>query len=217
MAKTKLKPPKAAARASKAERIDAALSKAAVRHRENPAVRVLGVASEAADQPPLIGICLATVAAGAALGRPRLLRAGLRMLASELVATAAKGAIKHHVNRTRPHKMLRDGRYALHADGKGSKDEGPWNSFPSGHTSGAVAVGRALTREYPAALPAAGLAMATVALVQLPRGRHFASDVIAGAAIGAVSEALVNFAARRLRRSVAAGRSGGVAAESWGG
>lgn len=211
MAKKKLKAPKAAARASKAERIDAALSKALVRYRKNPAVRVLGAASEAADQPPLIGICLATIGAGAVLRRPRLLRAGLRMLAGELVATAAKGAIKHHVDRTRPHKMLRDGRYSLHTDGKGGKDEGPWNSFPSGHTAGAVAVGRAVAREYPAALPAAGLAMATVALVQLPRGRHFASDVIAGAAIGAASEAVVNAVAHRLGQRVTA--SGGGAAQ----
>lgn len=202
MAKTKLKPPRAAARASKGERLDAAVSKELVRYRENPVVRALGTASEAADQPPLIGICLATIGAGAALRRPRLLRAGLRMLASELVATAAKAAIKHHVNRTRPHKMLREGRYSLHTDGRGSKDEGPWNSFPSGHSAGAVAVGRALTREYPAALPVTGLAMTTVALVQLPRGRHFVSDVIAGAAIGWVSEALVNAAARRLGRRI---------------
>lgn len=212
MAKTRLKPPKAAARASQVERIDAAVSKALLRHRQNPAVRVLGTASEAADQPPLIGICLATIGAGAALRRPRLLRAGLRMLASEFVATAAKAVIKHHVNRTRPHKMLKEGRYALHADGKGSKDEGPWNSFPSGHTAGAVAVGRALTREYPAALPAAGLAMATVALVQLPRGKHFTSDVIAGAVIGTASEALVNLVALRLSRRSAPGVSGRVAA-----
>ncbi len=50
---------------------------------------VLGTASEVADQPPLIGLSLATMAAGAALRRPRLLRAGVRMLASELVATAS--------------------------------------------------------------------------------------------------------------------------------
>ncbi|NIJ20003.1 membrane-associated phospholipid phosphatase [Sphingomonas naasensis] len=169
---------------------------------------MLGIASELADQPPLIGICLATIGSGAALRRPRLLRAGLRMLASALVATAAKAVIKHHVDRTRPRKMLRDGRYALRADGKGSKDEGPWNSFPSGHTAGAVAVGRAVTREYPAALPATGLAMATVGLIQLPRGKHFASDVLAGAMIGALSEALVNAAARRLRESAFRQRRG---------
>lgn len=196
-----MKPPKAARRASKAERIDAALSKALVVYRDNPALRVAGAASEAADQPPLIALCVATVAAGAVLRHPRLLRAGLRMLASEGVATGVKSVIKRHVNRTRPHKMLRDGRYSLHTDGKGSKNEGPWNSFPSGHTAGAVAVARAATREYAAAVPAAGLAATLVALVQLPRGRHFASDVLAGAVIGWASEAVVNAAMRRATRT----------------
>jgi membrane-associated phospholipid phosphatase len=143
-------------------------------------------------------LCLATVAAGAVLRRPRLLRAGVRMLASEMIATGAKALIKHHVNRTRPHKMLRDGRYSLHTDGKGSKDEGPWNSFPSGHTAGAVAVARALTREYPATAPALGVATTLVALIQLPRGKHFAGDVLAGAAIGLIAEAVVNAAIRRV-------------------
>ncbi|MDT8759135.1 phosphatase PAP2 family protein [Sphingomonas psychrotolerans] len=198
MARKKLKAPKAARRASKAERIDAAVSTELMRHRANRAVRALGWVSEAADQPPLIGASLAAIGAGAILRRPRLLRTGLRMLASELVATAIKGAVKHHINRTRPHKMLEDGRYALDTDAKGSKDEGPWNSFPSGHTAGAMAVGRAVSREYPQAAQGAGVATALVALIQLPRGKHFVSDVIAGAVIGAVSEAVVDAAARRL-------------------
>jgi membrane-associated phospholipid phosphatase len=201
MARKQLKTPKAARRASKAERIDAAVSTALMLHRENRLVRALGFAAEAADQPPLFGASIVTIGLGAALRRPRLLRAGLRMLASELVATGIKGAVKHHVNRTRPHKMLKDGRYSLHADASGSKDEGPWNSFPSGHTAGAVAVSKAVTREYPAARSAAGIAATLVAMIQLPRGKHFASDVVAGAVIGSVSEALVDAAARRLRRA----------------
>ena len=201
MARKKLKPPKAAKRASKVERIDAAVSTRLMEYRANRVVRALGVAGEAADQPPLFAASLLTLGAGALLRQPRLLRAGARMLASELVATGIKAAVKHHVNRTRPHKMLKDGRYALHADEKGSKDEGPWNSFPSGHTAGAVAVGRAVTREYPEAMPASGLAATLVAAIQLPRGQHFVSDIVAGGAIGWVSEALVNAAARRLRRA----------------
>lgn len=200
MARKPRKTPKAARRASKAERIDATVSTALMQHRENRVVRALGFAAEAADQPPLFGASLVTIGLGAALRRPRLLRAGLRMLASELVATGIKSAIKHHVNRTRPHKMLKDGRYSLHTDASGSKDDGPWNSFPSGHTAGAVAVSKAVTREYPEARPVAGIAATLVALIQLPRGKHFASDVVAGAVIGIVSEALVDAAARRLRR-----------------
>ena len=187
-----LKAPPAADRASKAERLDAALATAAVRHREHPVVRVLGAVAELADQPPLLAGSAGVVVAGVALRQPRLARAGLRMLTAELVATGIKAAVKHRVVRTRPHKMLKDGRYVLDSDADGEKDEGPWNSFPSGHTAGAVAVGRALTREYPGSAPAVALAATLVALIQLPRGQHFASDVVAGAAIGFGSEKLVD-------------------------
>lgn len=194
----KLKPPKGAERAHKIERMDAALGHAASRYREHPLVRALGSVAELADQPPLITACVATIALGAATRRPRLLRAGLRMLASELVATGAKALVKHHVARTRPGTMRERGRYARHADKHGARDEGPWNSFPSGHTAGAVAVGRALTREYPAAAPAVAGACALAAGAQLPTGAHFPIDVLAGGIVGLTSEALVDAAFRKL-------------------
>ncbi|MBB5710073.1 phosphatase PAP2 family protein [Sphingomonas xinjiangensis] len=194
MGKNESKGSQFAARASKVERLDAALATVALRHRGNPAVKAVGLLSEASDQPPLLAASAATLAAGLVLRQPRLARAGLRMLASELVATGIKAGIKRYVARTRPHKMLEDGRYLLHPDKNAEKNEGPWNSFPSGHTAGAVAVGRALSREYPQASSAAAAAAAAVGLVQLPQGNHFASDVVVGAMVGWVAEAAVNAA-----------------------
>lgn len=194
----KLKPPKGAKRAGPIERTDAALGAAAARHRKAPVVRALRTVTEIADQPPMLALCAATIVAGAVLRKPRLLRAGLRMLASEAVATGTKALVKHYVARTRPGTMLKKGRYALHKDG-GDKDAGPWNSFPSGHTAGAVAVGRAFVREYPGAAPAVGLAVATVAAVQPFTGAHFPSDVAAGGLIGLTSEAVVDGVAQIAR------------------
>lgn len=191
-----IKAPRGAKRAGRIERTDAALGKAAAQFREAPLVRMLEKFGDLADQPPLIAACVATIAAGAVLRKPRLLRAGLRMLASEAVATGAKALVKHHVARTRPGKMLKDGRYSRQTDRNGDKDDGPWNSFPSGHTAGAVAVGRALVREYPVAAPAVAVAATIVALVQPFTGAHFPSDVAAGAAIGLTSEAAVDRMAR---------------------
>lgn len=215
MVKKKSKGSQLAARASKAERIDANIATAAVTYRENPVVKAVGLLSEASDQPPLITASAVTLAAGLVLRQPRLARAGLRMLASELVATGIKGQIKRYVARTRPHKMLEDGRYLLRPDKKATKDEGPWNSFPSGHTAGAVAVGRALSREYPQASGVAAATAAAVGVIQLPRGNHFASDVVAGALVGLVSEAIVdravNAGTAALRKRADEGRSGGAA------
>ena len=202
MGKKKFKGSQLAARASKAERIDASSATAAVAHRENPVVRAVGVLSEASDQPPLLAASAATLAAGLVLRQPRLARTGLRMLASEIVATGIKAGIKRYVARTRPRKMLEDGRYLLHSDKKATKNEGPWNSFPSGHTAGAVAVGRALSREYPSASGAAAAIAAAVGVVQLPRSTHFASDVVAGALVGWLAEAAVD---RAMNAATAAG------------
>lgn len=192
MGSKKLKAPEAAARASKVERIDAAVATAAVQYRENIVVKALAPLSAASDQPPLIAASAATLVTGLVLRRPRLARAGLRMLASEVVATGIKAVIKRYVARTRPHKMLEDGRYRLHPDKAAEKNEGPWNSFPSGHTAGAVAVGRALSREYPHASGAALATATMVGMIQLPRGTHFSSDVAAGALVGLVSEEIVH-------------------------
>lgn len=195
MGKTKLKAPKGAKSAGKIERVDAALGAAAAHCRGNPAVRAAGWLAEVADQPPLFAISAATIIGGIALRRPRLVRAGVRMLASEAVATGAKALIKHHVARTRPRHMLKRGRYALDRD-DGARDEGPWNSFPSGHTAGAVAVGRALAREYPQTTPFVAAAVTAIAVIQPFIGAHFPSDVAAGGVAGWASEMAVDTALR---------------------
>lgn len=197
----KKKPPAEARRASTVEQADAKVAAALGDHHNNPVIATVGAVSEVADQPPMLAFTAATALAGLVLRRPKLLRAGLRMLASELVATGLKTRIKARVDRTRPHKMLDEGRYVLRNAGDAAIREGPWSSFPSGHTAGAVAVARALTRDYPGAALPATLAAATVAAVQLPRRKHFATDVIAGAAIGWAAEALVSAGIRALSRS----------------
>jgi hypothetical protein len=201
MTRKKSKPPASARSASHIEHVDAIIAAKLGRHHDHPVIAAVGEASEIADQPPLIALTAATALAGLVLRRPTLLRAGLRMLAAELVATGIKTRIKHRVNRTRPHKMIDEGRYVLEHAGERANRDGPWSSFPSGHTAGAVAVGRALSRDYPRlALPAA-LAAGTIAAIQLPRRKHFPTDVIVGAAIGWLAETIVSMGVRALSRS----------------
>lgn len=156
--------------------------------RHHPVVKVAGAISEVADQPPMVAINLTTIAAGLIAQDARLTRTGVRMLAAHGLATLAKAAIKHHVDRARP--RLFASRQA-HRPTPGKRDEGPHNSFPSGHTAGAVAVARAVARDYPAAAIPVQVAAAGVAAIQVPRGTHFPIDVAVGAVIGWAAEAIV--------------------------
>ena len=125
-----------------------------------------------------------TTAIGLIRRDARLTRAGLRMGAAFALATLGKALVKSAVDRTRPREAKKRG----YASGKGQRNEGPWNSFPSGHTANAVALAGAIAREYPkATIPVFAVAALTGA-AQIPRGAHYASDVTAGALVGAAAE-----------------------------
>lgn len=162
------------------------------RKRHHPVVATLGAASEIADQPPLIVLSIATIVTGAVLRRPTTMRVGTRMLASHAIATGMKTAIKASVDRTRPARALARGGHRVEK-GKGAKDGG-LNSFPSGHTAGAMAVAEAIARDVPAAALPMRAAAASIGAMQLPRGKHYLSDVLAGAAIGWLSERIASAA-----------------------
>ncbi|MGN7158633.1 phosphatase PAP2 family protein [Sphingomonas sp. SAFR-052] len=155
---------------------------------DHPVVKVAGWLSEVADQPPTVAINLTTIAIGLWRGDARLTRTGVRMLAAHGLATLAKSVIKANVDRARPH-LFSD--REDHRPKPGDTDEGPQNSFPSGHTAGALAVARAVAREYPGAAGPAYAGAAAVAAIQVPRGTHFPIDVAVGAVIGLVAEAVV--------------------------
>lgn len=174
---------KAAAAATRADR---KFTHRAARLRDVPAVKAIGAASEAADQPPLIALGIVTIVAGAALRRPGVLRGGVRMLGSELLATGIKTLIKRSVDRTRPERAIASGTYRF---GPGDSHDHDQNSFPSGHTAGAVAVARSVARDFPASALPAYAAAGAVAAVQMPRGKHYVADTLAGAVIGYVAEA----------------------------
>ena len=173
------------------EAADRAAATAAMAARQSPWIAVLGPLSDLADQPPLFTLCAATLAGGLVRRDRRLAGAGGAMLAAALVATALKSAVKHRVVRTRPRAVAAGTPYALAPGGSGSSDD---NSFPSGHTAGAVAVARAFGRVYPDHRRLVAGAAAAAALIQLPRGKHYPTDLAAGAAIGLGAEAAVRAA-----------------------
>ncbi len=177
------------AKPSRVEKADLKVARATAPVRNHPLTRIAGDLSDVADQPPLRAIGAATMVAGALARSQRLTLAGVRMLAAHQLATSVKSVIKHSIDRTRPERVLEG---AAYESGKGDHVSSPWNSFPSGHTAGAVAVARAIGRDYPrAAVPSLVLAVAAAA-IQVPRGKHYVSDVVAGAVIGLATDYLVD-------------------------
>lgn len=167
------------------EQADVEVAKAVAPYRKSLPVRVIGQVSELSDQPPLISICGATLAWGLLSGNHRLARAGARMLAAEMIGIGIKSAIKRSVDRTRPKLLVEEGRYEM---GPGRRNESPTNSFPSGHTAGAVGVARAFARDYPEHRVAAYAIAAAAAMIQVPRCTHYPSDIAGGAAVGLAAE-----------------------------
>lgn len=172
-----------------AEELDAAVADALLPHAGEAAVRAIGTISDLSDQEPLYAAAAGTLATAIMLRDGPTWRAGTRVLAAHLLATALRGVVKKMVDRTRPDAAAERGEYVLR---KGRRHDSDFNSFPSGHAAGAVAVALAVGRDYPAArLPALALA-GSAGAAQVLRSKHFVTDVAAGAAIGIVAEALIH-------------------------
>ncbi len=179
------------------EGMDAAVADVLIPHAEGTAIKALGAVSDLSDQEPLYAAAAAVLATAIALRDGPTWRTGTRILASHLLATALRGVIKKMVDRTRPEAAARRGDYVLR---EGERHESDFNSFPSGHTAGAVAVALAVGRDNPAArVPAIGLA-ALAGAAQILRSRHYVTDVVAGAVIGIAADALVDAVIVRAQR-----------------
>ncbi|WP_288457857.1 phosphatase PAP2 family protein [uncultured Sphingomonas sp.] len=162
-----------------------------------PLIRMLSPAAKAADEPQLLALGIGTFALGTVLRRPTMARSGARMVASHLVATGLKTALKAAVDRPRPTAAATGG--ATLRKGHGTADTAR-NAFPSGHTAGAVAVAQAAAHEAPRIATPARLAAGAL---QVPRGAHYLTDVAVGAAIGWLSERLAGWAVGTAERYVA--------------
>lgn len=178
-------------KAKKLARLEHRLLAGLSRQGDAATVRALTPLAKAADEPPLLALALGTLVLGAVLRRPDVIRSGARMTASHLVATGLKTALKASVDRRRPNVAAARGPRLAKGSGAGDTDE---NAFPSGHTAGAVAVAQAVAHELPAVAAPARIAAGTAGALQVPRGAHYVSDVLAGAAIGFLSERIAGWA-----------------------
>jgi membrane-associated phospholipid phosphatase len=123
------------------------------------------------------GAAVATMALGH-FTSPRVADIGAKLVRAQIVNFAITQPIKHAVNRPRP--------------------DGTRYSFPSGHASSSFATAAVLQRELGWKVGAAAYGMAAYASwSRLSENKHYASDVIFGAAIGLVSGRCVTVRGQR--------------------
>lgn len=174
---------------SKAEKIDALAAAKLGRLKNKPVVAPLIAWGKLSDQEPLFILSAAVTAAGLVRDDAKLTRTGLRMAAAEAMATLIKTAIKLSIDRTRPRVMVEKGRYE---SGRGAHNESDYNSFPSGHSAGAIAVAKSIVREYPYSAPPAYAGAGAAGIAQIFYRSHYPTDVVAGFVVGLVAEAIVD-------------------------
>ena len=167
---------------------DKRVRKALLPYRETPPVKAVSWLSQAGDQMQVRVLAGGLIVLGAARRNPRMIGAGLRMLAAHEVAALAKDWVKRRVVRSRPRSATSDGSKKPRPGHDTRKEK---SSFPSGHAAGATAAARAFSAVYPEHAGAAGLAAGAIALGRIPGCAHYPSDVAAGAAIGAGSASAV--------------------------
>ena len=114
-----------------------------------------------------VGILFCSVLMG--FGDERAHETGKLAFVSLLGAGAVASSMKYIINRKRPDSDS-DNRFN--------------SSFPSGHVSGAFAVTSIVGSKYNALRIPAYVLASTIALSRVYRGRHYPSDVLAGAGVG---------------------------------
>jgi membrane-associated phospholipid phosphatase len=131
-------------------------------------------------------------AAGRIGGNERLAEAGLRGVEAVTVGLVATGAVKLLAGRTRPYvDKARPHDFAFARGFRGSHSQ----SFPSGHTTVGFATAAGVTSTVAAHSPGArwplGAALygsaTLMGLARIYEDRHWASDVVGGAAVGTLS------------------------------
>lgn len=175
------------AEASDGEKADVAIGKKLASHRDNSAVKAAGIAGKIGDQGPLYAFSAGLLLFGLCSRNRRLAGSGMAMLGGIGLADLTKRGVKRLVSRTRPHVLLDEKRYETDASGS---DQKPEQSFPSGHMAGSVAVARALSRNFPHAGAAAGVAAIAIGFSRIAKGAHWPLDVLGGAIIGLAAEAI---------------------------
>ncbi|WP_066839499.1 phosphatase PAP2 family protein [Rufibacter ruber] len=133
---------------------------------------------------PLHGTFAVLLSAGVLLKRPRLREAAAVSLGGFYLNALVTQQLKHTFQRYRPSSSLHNNQF------EGPEGSGKNGSLPSSHTSNAFAAATAIATVYRDTRWVPPVAYGVAILVGLSRihdNAHWASDVVAGAAIGYLS------------------------------
>lgn len=136
-----------------------------------PLGTIMEVGTYLGDSRVLVGASLILMA----YGNDEHHEAGRLMTSTVISTSAIVWGMKHIIGRKRP---------------LGDVDGSP--AFPSGHTAQAFAGATLLANRYPKLRIPLYLGAGLVGLTRVYLGRHYASDVITGAAVGTITGALVS-------------------------
>jgi membrane-associated phospholipid phosphatase len=167
------------------------------RHR-SPAVNAVAAAARTFGDPGTVILGGATYGVGLIADRRATAAVGLHTLGAVTVGGVITSVIKSVVGRARPFVTHDSAAFDLEF-ARGLRRGNAYQSFPSGHATAAFAFASALAaegryrwRDVNRATGPAGFAVAgLVAASRVYHDRHWASDVVAGAGIGAVAGAAV--------------------------
>jgi hypothetical protein len=140
-----------------------------------------------------IGAALAIYTVGRVRQERKVSHFGMDLLRAQIVASALTTGIKYSTQRERP-------------DGSNS------HSFPSGHASITFATATVIERHLGWRMSVVGFSVASyVAASRLHDNRHYLSDVVFGAAVGAISGRTVTQHGRNMWTMAPVPVPGGVA------
>ena len=172
--------------------VDQAIARAMARKAHPPLERSAEVLTLAADERVLLAV-VGGLFIASLFGSARQGRAGAYLAANAAVSAVVPHLLKRLVDQRRPDRSVRRGGRGIPRSGK------PYDAFPSGHAVHIGAVAAAVTRLDRRLGPAAWGLGSVIASTRVVLLAHWASDVLAGLALGVLIERGLWRAARALR------------------
>ena len=165
--------------------LDHAIARVIARHARPPVEKGAEVLTLAADEQVLL-IVVGGLFIASLFGSARQRRAGAYLAANAAVSSVVPHLLKRLIDQRRPDR-------SVWRPGRGIPRSGrPYDAFPSGHAMHIGALASAFTRLYPRLGPMVWGLGSVIAATRVILLAHWASDVLAGLALGALIERALN-------------------------